>query len=88
MRTKRPPNRFRADWVAAWHQDDAVFGADPTYDSSFHATREEAEHAAIAAGKKAGVVEWIGVREQRYDITTRSWETVERWAGDWDGLAP
>jgi hypothetical protein len=81
-------HRFRADWVASWRQQDADVGLDPTYDSATFPTREAAEAAAIANGKKAGVIEWIGVREQRYDITTRDWETVERWTGDWSGLAP
>ena len=55
------------------------------YSASQHATRDDAERAAIEDSKKAGACEWIAVTEQEFD--GREWMDRKRWTGDWDGLS-
>jgi hypothetical protein len=72
-------HRFIADWII--DMDD--MGTDKSA-SSVHDNLEEATRHAVAASKKAGVIEWVRVREQEWNKHTHHWDTVKRWVGDWD----
>lgn len=78
--------RYEAEWVEKQHADaSGEWNPDrDEYAVSHHATKEEAEKAAIAASKKAGQVEWILVAEQQF--RGYDWVDIRRWTGDYDGL--
>lgn len=79
------PRRFEAEWVTKQHRDSSGEW-NPDRDEhahSHHATREEAESAAIAGAKLSGI-EWILVAEQ--EQLRREWVDINRWTGDFDGL--
>lgn len=86
--------RFRAEWIDAQHHDEHG-DWDPDRDEyvgSTHATLEAAQKAAIAGSKKANVVEWVKVTEERFNPSLRihrrsdaAWDTVRVWHGDWVG---
>lgn len=73
----------RTRFVAEWISDMDDEGTDKSA-TSYHQTYEAAQAAAIAGSKKAGVIEWTGVREQQWKEDR--WQTVQRWTGDWDYL--
>lgn len=93
--SKRDSNvRYSAEWIVKQHNDE--FGEwDPDRDEyvgSDHDTLGAAIAAAIAESKKANVVEWWRVVEERFNaeigIPRRhpaAWDTSRVWHGDWSG---
>lgn len=73
------PTRYKAVWVSS-HEDE-----EHCYSDSMHQTFKQAEAAAIRNGRKAGVIEWAQVCEQRRH-PDGYWQEVARWTGDWDAL--
>ena len=78
--------RYRAQWVAKQHIDEYDFWEpdEDEYRVSYHASKDEAERAAIVASKQADQCEWINVAEQKF--IRREWVTQRLWSGDWEGL--
>jgi hypothetical protein len=90
-----PKLRFEAEWISRQHCDaNGEWNPDrDEYAFSYHASRDEAERAAIIGSKSASAeVEWISVSEQEFRRAGMGagmgteWVDVRRWAGDWDGL--
>lgn len=76
--------QYVADWVIEMDDEETDIRARST-----HATFKAAHAAAVAGSKKAGALEWISVREQKWvpdsaDKRIGRWETTRRWTGDWD----
>lgn len=80
---RRGDIRFEAEWITKQHSDPAgEWNPDrDEYSVSYHASREEAECAAIAGSKQADQTEWIRVAEERFNGF--EWIDVKRWTGDW-----
>ena len=79
--------RYKAEWIAKEYRDqyDEREPDLDEYGSSYHASKEQAEQAAIVAGQKADQGEWINVAEQELRVK-HGWVTVRRWTGDYQGL--
>ncbi len=72
--------RYIAEWII--DMDDEGTDKDAT---SIHPTYDEAVKAAVSGSKKANVIEWVRVREQKKH-RDGYWQTVARWHGDWDHM--
>jgi hypothetical protein len=86
--------RYEAEWIAAqYHDEHGEWDPDrDEYVGSTHATLEAAQRAALEGSKKAGVVEWCRVTEERFDsslgiprISPAAWDVTRVWSGGWDG---
>ena len=87
--------RFTAEWIKAQHTDPVTGEWNPDRDEyvgQTFSTLKAAQSAAIRESKRANVVEWCRVSEERFNaelgIPRRSdaaWDTVAVYHGDWDG---
>jgi hypothetical protein len=89
-----PDVRYSAKWIVKQHTNE--FGEwDPDRDEyvgSDHTTLEAAIAAAVMGSKKADVVEWWRVTQERFNAEVgiprrhpAAWDTARIWHGDWEG---
>jgi len=72
--------RFVAEWISDYSDER------PRYRQASAATFEDARDLAVKEGRKAGVCEWIGIREEEWvgDKRCGLWAGVASWTGDYD----